>query len=331
MLAIHGIWSQRTLALWAEDADLLPAVQPTAAGQSHDLRDHPFAAAFDELADVLAEFGEGPGNLVRKAAEDDLILWLPTVSGTPAASPDLISEPATSKRPSSPRLAEWRVPALVFEPSAALALLAAIGQPVPGEHDGRSGRGVAGGSVLYLAAIGALGADLAARGRVLPGLDQAGDGSYRACWRPVLAGPDALRGRELTAAMPPLCRALSSEGLPSAAVFGQALDALADAAVRGRLAARPGFTLLTARPRAAEPLTERWLAALTGDSGELTVGPKDAVTAAQLVFALWNWQAEAQLPPGPVRTCFRLFEPAVTEPEPAETLDPSGWRVELAL
>jgi SNF2 family DNA or RNA helicase len=350
MLAIHGIWSQRMLALWAEDADLLPSARAVAAGQRQELPDHPFAAPFDVLADVLAEFGEGLSTLVRKAAEDDLVLWLPTTSGSPAASPDLISEPVGSKRLASPRLAGWRVPALLFEPPAALALLAAIGQPVPGEHDGRSGRGLAVGSVLYLAAIGALAADLAARGRVLPGLDQAGGGTYRACWRPVLAGPDALRGRELTAAMPPLCRALSSEGLPSAAVFGHALDALGDAAVRGRLAARPGFTLLPPRPRAAEPLTERWLAALTGDSGELSVGQKDAVTAAQLVFALWNWQAEAQLPPGPVRTCFRLFEPALPEPqlklvpEPrtasdseagsppsAGTLDASGWRVELAL
>jgi superfamily II DNA or RNA helicase len=367
MLAIHGIWSQRTLALWAEDAALLSAVPSAPAGRAAGLRDHPFAATFDDLADVLAEFGENAADLVRKAAEDDLTLWLPGASGAPAASPDLISDSAKRKRPASARLAERRVPALLFEPKAALALLAAIGQPVPGQHDGRSGRGVAGGSVLYLAAIGALAADLAARGRVLPGLDQDGDGGYQACWRPVLAGPDALRARELTAAMPPLCRALSPEGLPSATVFGQALEALADAAVRGRLAARPGFTLLSSRPRAAEPLTERWLAALTGESGDLSVGQKDAVGAAQLVFALWNWQAEAQLPPGPVRTCFRLTEPpvteaavteaavtdaAVTEPSITEAAmtgpgpgaagevapasagkpgDPPGWRVELAL
>ncbi len=349
MLAIHGIWHQRTLALWAEDADLLSAAPSAPAGsQPPDLRDHPYAATFDDLADVLAEFGQSAADLVRKAAEDDLTLWLPGVSVAPAASPDLISDSAKRKRPASARLGEWRVPALLFEPPAALALLAAIGQPVPGQHDGRSGRGVAGGSVLYLAAIGALAADLAARGRVLPGLDQDGDGSYRACWRPVLAGPDALRARELTAAMPPLCRALSPEGRPSAAVFGQALEALADAAVRGRLGTRPGFTLLSSRPRAAEPLTERWLAALTGENGDLSVGEQDAVGAAQLVFALWNWQAEAQLPPGPVRTCFRLTEPRITEPagtepagtEPAgteaaisehEPEDPAVWRVELAL
>src|SRR5580698_10006355 len=119
MLAIHGIWSQRMLALWAEDADLLPSARAVAAGQRQELPDHPFTAPFDLLADVLAEFGEGLSTLVRKAAEDDLVLWLPTTSGSPAASPDLISEPVASKRLASPRLAGWRVPALLFEPPAA--------------------------------------------------------------------------------------------------------------------------------------------------------------------------------------------------------------------
>jgi hypothetical protein len=190
-------------------------------------------------------------------------------------------------------------------------LLAAIGQP-----GARSGQGVAGGSVLYLAAVGALAEDLAARGRVLPGLAEAGDGGYAARWLPVLAGADALRARELTAAMPPLCRATSATGEPSAAVFARALDSLADAAVRARLSSQPGFAFLppasAARP---EPLVQRWLSALTGEDGKLQVASTEGVAAAQLAFALWSWHDAAQLPPGPVRTCFRLMEPP---PEPQD-------------
>jgi SNF2 family DNA or RNA helicase len=353
MLAIHGVWSQRTLALWAEDSQL-PAVTP--AGRTGPVRDHPFAAPAGLLGDVLAEFGDQTGDLVRKAAEEDLTLWLPGGTSGPAASPDLIRDTPAGKKPAgAAALAGWRVPALTFEPDAARGLLAAIGPPVAGQPDGRSGRGVTGGSVLYLAAVAALATDLAARGKVLPGLTEATDGASLACWRPVLAGPDALRARELSCAMPPLCRATTEDGVASATVFGQALDALTDAAVRARLDTVPGFTLLPGPFRGrSEPFIERWLAALTGETGELEVGRADTIAAAQLAFALWSWQDAAQEPPGPVRTCFRLIEPPppVLEPpvlEPlalvptevpaagesgqpaAEDEDEGGWRVEFAL
>ncbi len=352
MLAIHAIWSQGVLALWAEDSGP-PAAVP--AGRAAQPRDHPFAASPGPLADVLAEFGEVASDLVRKAADDELTLWLPGGPSGPSASPDLIRDPVPGQRPGSGHLAasslaSWRVPALAFEPAAALALLAVLGQQATGnpggQPGGRSGRGVLGGSLLYLAAVGALAADLAARARVLPALDETAAGGYQARWQPVLAGSDALRARELTVTLPPLCRATTQAGEPAATVFGQALDVLTDAAVRIRLASLPGFTLIPARPGPrSQPLPEQWLAALTGESGDLEVGRTDAAAAAQLAFALWSWQDAAQLPPGPVRTCFRLLEPAeapAAEPaeaqadKPAEAqadepADPSGWRVELAL
>jgi SNF2 family DNA or RNA helicase len=363
MLAIHAIWSQRVLALWAEDSGPPAAVPPGLPGHAGEPRDHPFAASTGLLADVLAEFGEAASDLVRKAAEEELTFWLPGGPRAPAASPDLIRDSGPGARAAAahaagPALACWRVPALAFEPSAALALLAVLGHQGIGQPGGqpaeRSGRGVLGGSVLYLAAVRALAADLAARARVLPGLTETEAGGYQACWRAVLAGPDALRARELTATLPPLCRATMQAGEPASTVFGQALDLLTDAAVRARLGSLPGFTLLPARPGGrTEPFVERWLAALTGESGDLLVSRTDAAAAAQLAFALWSWQDAAQLPPGPVRTCFRLLEPppeAAEEPllageaaageEPAlaggaaaadEAADRGGWRVELAL
>jgi SNF2 family DNA or RNA helicase len=349
VLAIHGLWADGGLALWAEDSEL-PAA-PSSTRPSRAPRNHPFAADPDLLADVLGEFGETVGDLVRKATEDELTLWLPGGQGSPVASPDLIcGDPG--RGPAGPpvrrdadgaesALGTWRVRALCFESAPALALLTATGEP-----GARSGRGVAGGSVLYLAAVSALAADLAARGRVLPGLAEMGDGDYAACWRPVLAGADALRARELTMGMPPLCRATSAAGEPSAAIFARALDALTDAAVRARLNAEPGFALLPAgRPGRAQPLVHRWVAGLTGENRRLVVSATEGVMAAQLAFALWTWQDQAQLPPGPVRTCFRLTEPPA-EPEDAD-LGPDGgsvagddgdeedavapWRVEFAL
>ena len=331
MLAIHGVWSGGRLSLWAEDSARpreLPGPPP--ARPSRTARPHPFAATAGTLADVLAEFGEQTADLARKAAETELTLWLPARPGGPLSSPDCIpADPVAAGSPAraqaaadenhggneavappaaSPRrsgrvaLAAFVVPALSFEPAAALAALTVLGQPeTPAE------RGVVAGSLQYLAALAALAGDLAARGRVLPGLDGADDGSYFARWRPVLAGADALRARELTLALPPLCRATSADGEPSAAIVTEALGLLADAAVRARLAVGPGFALLAADQNA--PLTDRWAAALTGETGELAVARADAALAAQLAFALWAWQDAAQEPPGPVRTCFRLIEP----------------------
>jgi hypothetical protein len=160
--------------------------------------------------------------------------------------------------------------------------------------------------------------------------------SYAARWRPVLAGADALRARELTVALPPLCRAVSAGGEPSAMVVAEALDLLTDAAVRSRLSATPGFQLL--RPGPSPTLTDRWAAALTGPDGQFSVTATEKAKAAQLAFALWAWHDAAQEPPGPVRTCFRLVEPAHQEPSagPADvSVLPSAadpmWQVDFAL
>ena len=145
-----------------------------------------------------------------------------------------------AKPPGRTTLAAWRVTALIFEPAAAQTLLGCLDEPgLLGE-----GQVLPGGSLQYFAAVGQLAGDLAARGRVLPVLDTGASDGYWARWRPVLAGPDAQRARELAAAMPPLCRSFSTEGEPAAQVFGEALDELTDAAVRARLAADPAFTLL---------------------------------------------------------------------------------------
>jgi len=342
MLVIHGIWAGGALRVWAEDSVYSPAVPGRPDGALSFARPHPFAAAPAALADALTGLGD-VADVVRKATEDEQTLWLPGTRDRPAGSPEAAeaaeaAEPiaatgsaATTGAPASvagpPRpaaaasartiLAPWQLPGLSFEPTGALTLLRAIGQP-----DARLADGILAGSLHYLAALAALAADLAARGRVLPGLDGADDGSYAARWRPVLAGPDALRARELTGAMPPLCRATNAAGEPSAAIVADALDALTDAAVRARLVRLPDFAVLPAG--SDSPLTDRWAAALTGASGGLTVSASERASAAQLAFALWAWQDAAQEPPGPVRTCFRLIEP-----DPAG--DDDGWQVELAL
>jgi hypothetical protein len=148
---------------------------------------------------------------------------------------------------------------------------------------------------------------------------EAAPGSYAARWRPVVSGADAQRVRELAQAMPPVCRATSEAGEPGAAVLASLLDALTDAAARASLATDPAIELLPPR-RGRRPakvsVTERWAAALTSTDPAFEVsGPADEDEAAVLAADLAAWHAAAQVPPGPVRTCFRLIEPPLDEPE----------------
>ena len=164
-------------------------------------------------------------------------------------------------------------------------------------------------------------AGLAARGRVLPVLEGDGD-SCAARWRPVLGGADAQRARDLAAAMPPSCRAATGHG--PGTLLGSALDALADAAARARLAAAPLLPARRGRIPARLPLAERFVLALTTADARLdVVTPRDEAEAAALGAELDAWRDGAVIPAGPVRTCFRLAEPATPEADP--------WRVEFAL
>ncbi len=358
MLAIHGVWAYGALFLWAEDADGPVTAQPRPGRPSRAPRPHPFAAAAENIAAAVAEYAGPVADLVLKAVDDELTLWLPATADGPLASPELIraaeNQPAAGTRRSS--LTAWRVPALTFEPAAALDLLGVLGESRA--HDGQA---VQGGSVRYLAALAQLAGDLAARGRLLPALAADGgdvraagtsgaeaDGGYAARWRPVLSGADAQRARELAVAMPPLCRATTAGGESSVLVLTEALNALTDAAARVSLAGQPALTLLPARRGrrpARIPVAERWAAALTSANPWITMlTAQDEAEAAVLQADLAAWHSAAQLPAGPVRTCFRLVEPppaAAVKPsdaagpadasKPADAAAELAWAVELAL
>ncbi len=327
MRVIHGIWAAEALCLWAEDPDVPP---PAAAPGSP--APHPFACQPPELAEVLARLPGPAAEAARKAVDRELTLRLPTAGGAPLASPGAVTEPGPAdppRRGSGPRvsLASWRVPAVAFEAAAALDVLGGL------DHLDDPAV-LPGGSLPYLAAVARFAADLAARGRVLPVL-AVQDDSYAARWRPVLGGGDAQRARDLAAAMPPSCRAADADS--PGPLLGGALEALTDAATRSRLPA----TLLPARrgrTPARIPLAERFVVALTKpDAGMAVVTPQDQAQAAELAATLNAWLDGARIPAGPVRTCFRLTEPAAPPEDPgADPADLAAppddpWRVEFAL
>ena len=315
MRVIHGIWAHRALSVWGEDPDLPAAPRDPAPAPAP----HPFACPAAELADLLAALPGPAGEAARKAVSGEIAVRLPSAAGParPLASPDLLRpgtvEPA-GRSAVRTSLTGWRVPVLVLAPAGALDLLRAAA-PL-GEL------AIPGSSMPYLSALAAFAEALAARGRVLPVL-AAEDGGYAARWRPVLGGADAQRARDLAVAMPASCRAAGGE--PPELLLAAALDDLADAAARARL---PGPLLPARRGRtpARIPLAERYVAALTSTDACLVgaappqerAGPQTAALAAELAA----WLSSARMPAGPVRTCFRLAEPAA---------DGAPWRVEFAL
>ena len=338
MRVLHGSWQRGDLCLWAEDSALsqpapsqpapvqpapvqLARSRPRAAGRAPAA--HPFAVQAAGLPDLL----EPVTDLARKADEGQLTLLLPTRGGLPLASPELVQAPPAGR--GKPELISWLVPVLAVPPAAALGLLAALEAGLADDPGF-----VLGASVPYLAAAARFAASLAERGRVLPVLVAAPDG-YTARWQPVLAGADAQRADDLAAAMPPLCRAAvagggadgtavaegravagggadgtAGAGGEPADLLGRALAGLADAAARARLPA----SLLPARhgrKPARIPIAERYLAALTTTDARVPVQPgRDESEAAELAAELAGWLDSARLPAGPVRTCFRLTEPA---------------------
>ncbi|MER7474968.1 ATP-dependent helicase, partial [Micromonospora sp. NPDC000018] len=153
MLVVHGVWrSGFGLAVWAEDSTL-PARAPRRPGRAPRERPHPFAAGHPTLAAALAEAAE-PADL------GTALLTLPTRAGSPLDSPELVRTAVAEPVRGPVTLAGWRVPVLRYAPDAALPLLRAL--------DGLAV--VPGATLRHLAELADFAVDLAARGRVLPGL-----------------------------------------------------------------------------------------------------------------------------------------------------------------
>ncbi|MBE1495627.1 SNF2 family DNA or RNA helicase [Amycolatopsis lexingtonensis] len=298
MPLVHALWSPgRGLLLWAEHDRIAagPSSRPSRIALSH-----PFAVSSASLTALH------PGK------PTSVTLLLPSRANRPFAS----AEPAAKRRGAAPSLRPWSVPALVVDAA---------------ELDDLDDSASYGASVTYLRAVARLAADLVRRGRVLPTLLRRGDAA-EARWRPVLQGVDFVAFDALAAAMPPVGRAEEIAPLTGAsprALVTDALHALADAAVRDRLArADPPVDLRGGRGAAGV-----WLAALAGGDPRVEL-PLDELGVLAEAVAKWDEVADSDVVDG--RACFRLAEvgtlrrPAEDDPDD-QTGDGTKWQLQFLL
>lgn len=324
MLALHAVWSTEeagALLVWAEDGERSSTGRPRRGRRPPrpTPEPHPFAAPVAQIVEALASSGAAIGRSATLAGQEGaVVLWLPGRLGAPEASSQLVrvyeeptAGPFTSGGPGSENgwgLWPFSVPVLRCPASAALDLLVSVaGCDTPGLH--------VGASVAVLAGVVELALEVAAGGRVLPDLVTDGRGRHLARWRWLGGGADAERLALLTAALPPMCRALDEDGTPGfegsdpVTLVSHSFDAFVDALCRDGLR-RP----LVAAPRGAArrskgwaPAAEAWLMALGAGSGEVVAEAGDLAKLEQLVA---EWRAGASGRGGPWRLCFRLREPA---------------------
>jgi SNF2 family DNA or RNA helicase len=303
MLILHAGLLDGRFLVWGE-ASAPPEGTPAPRGRKPrgQVRPLPFAAAAPALAAALRP---GPP---QKDATERVAVWLPTVGGKPVASSPLVAEPPGNG--AAPALAAWAVPALPLRPDQALDLLADCL-----DRDALAPGVLVGKDLAFWATALRFAGALVAREQFLPDVEQAG-GSWRASWKPVLAGPEGQHFGRLAQAMPAACRALGAEAeappdRPAAAVLQEFLALLID--VLARPPAAPGRGGRRAqRVPTFDSVHDQWLYALRAPAGALH---GSGTELARLAEQVRTWaRPVAVTATAPFRLCFRLEEPA---PEPA--------------
>ncbi|HEY7156291.1 MAG TPA: DEAD/DEAH box helicase [Gemmataceae bacterium] len=328
MIILHAGAEEGRLLVWGE---ISRSVLTSRRGRKKSalVRAHPGDAGPVRLAEVLAEVVSGAKTDRRE--QETRILWLPSVKDQPLPSHPILGPLPETKTP--PVVTPWSIAVLLPSTEKILALLCAcVGRDILGP-------GVVIGSTLafWCTALRFAGS-LVAREQFVPSLRPDGEG-YRACWLPVLSGPDGQLLSQLAAAMPPACRALSvtADTQPSRAaldVLTDFLENMVDALVRSSAAPLvPAVTppLRHTAKRAADfaSIHDEWLHALRSPDGLLT-GERDAQR--QLAEQVRTWQRPVLVAStAAFRLCFRLEEPPAKDEEEDGIAASGDWQVRYLL
>lgn len=295
MTVLHAVWAgDDRLHVWGERplaAGRLPRPKGRAPRDGRPRR-HPYAVRRDELREALAAL-TGHREMVGQARVTETLVALPSTAVSPLPSPGLPGASAV-ETDGGAGLVDWRADAVVLEGAETLAVLLAVTDDPPAQAR-------PGSSLQAVATLAALALELAARGRVVPGL-VARHGRFEARWLPVLDSPDRRRLAGLVGTLPPaLLAAADEDHRPPGSVLREVIEQLVDASCRSALAGR---TLTRAPSR--DDVEGAWLRALTADDAVVVHGDTGAL--GQLAKELEAWHRSGQ-PVAPLRATFRLVPP----------------------
>ena len=354
MLVAHAFWSPgRGFCFWAENSQLIGRAR---RADNDDLgpRRHSFAVAGGALPAVL---GLTPEAAVRSESIRLRLLLpsegerpLPTTpvrAGAAWSVPSNVAVLTPGRRRGlrrGPVFHPWLVPVLRVPAGVALELLLSrrSGSGAP-ERKATESPLASGAGWAWCAALADEALEMAAGGRAVPAVLRAGDGRAEARWLPAPTAADGERLRSLVESIPPVCRAETEtsrdrpKSSPEEIVTG-ALGDLVDAAVRAGLAGRRNAPLRRGRLTKKSAAAEAFLTALTDDDPTLADAAATPENIEDLQRVLRDWRRSGLSASGPLRTCFRLVPPPVSDAAPDaapdipdEGRDEAPWHVEILL
>lgn len=333
MIILHAGYLAGELILWGEKPVEPGGVVRARRGRQPRVP-KPLPSPYDAGASAVSEALREAAGLKLGPTQSAMptVVWLPTVAGKPAANDALIAERPDPEAPVS--LAPWVVSGLALAPQQWVDLLCRCSD----QHTLAPGV-IIGYDLRYWATVMRFAGALVARQQFLPGLTEQ-DGGYRACWEPLITGPEVERLSQLARAMPPACRALAKERAPAPQaaareVLESGVSYLLDPLVRRAAQTTPQHTPLPLkkRPPSTEVLHDRWLGALSSADGIVSGNPRELAEFADQVRA-WR-QPLAATAAAPFRLCFRLEDPGVCDSESGLVMDlpktGASWRVSYLL
>jgi SNF2 family DNA or RNA helicase len=341
MIVLHAAYVKDQFVLWGETPDALVTGPSSRCGQKPRENCPAFLLYGANAAVLSATLKQTAESItVGAGSQKTFVVWLPTVNGQPVASSPLVAEPPAPGVQAT--LTPWTVATLrLTVPEAATLLCACI------NHETLAPGVIIGKDLAFWSTALRFAGALVARQQFLPGISDEGEPPYRARWQPVFLGTDTERLARLAKAMPPICRALTSDAAaspdtPALTVLTAFIDRMVDYLVRlslepgagvgGVSAARSQRRKATTATRAFDSVHERWLYALRTADGEMA---GDAPALVQLAQQVRDWQRPISVATAtPFRLCFRLEEPDDADTKGngrSRRVEKDAWRVSYLL
>ncbi len=335
-LALHAVWYDGSLCLWAEDPGIAPGpIEPGSPDPAME-RAHPYGATEARLRGAV-------GAIDRDAVGSSILVRLPARDGVPALSPGAGDVPGRATPAAPPSLCVFRVPCLAVAPDRSAAVLERLTEQgadtAAGDGDDTEQGGVRAftlaPSVEFFAAAARFVRHMVAQERYVPALVQVSGGSVQARWQPWMSDEaTARRLAGLVRAMPPVARAVVDHFQHDpAAILEDFLTSLLDAACRGAFKAEDLASAVSER----DPDTDAhvaWLGGLLGDATDV----RGTIAARQDIVRRvrqWIGGLEERGASAAWRLCLKLVEPdaaLLSANDPAGlSADAPAWKLSFHL